>query len=260
MTWTCHAILAYSTYIFMTVRCDAPRVIWYDCVILYESSELCKREVLWFMGSWRERVMSCGDFTHLIAVRELCEGVRSCEELWRKRVMSCGDFTHLIAVRELCEGVRSCEELWRKRVMSCGDFTHLIAVRELCEGVRSCEELWRKRVMSCGDFTHLIAVRELCEGVRSCEELWRKRVMSCGDFTHLIAVRELCEVAQNCIKMWRKRVTRCNFISASFWNFLFYVFLYGIVKFISQLWHKLCRNVKVPKNRRGEFFSSPRHR
>jgi hypothetical protein len=230
MTWTCHAILAYSTYIFMTVRCDAPRVIWYDCVILYESSELCKREVLWFMGSWRERVMICGDFTHLIAVRELCEDVRRYDELWRKRVMSCGELTHLIAV---CE---------------------------LCKGVRSCGELWRKRVMSCGELSHLIAVRELCEDVRSCGELWRDRVMSRGEFSRLIAVREVCEVVHNCIKMWRKRDTRCKFLSAPFWNFLFYAFLYGIVKFISQLWHNLCRNVKVPKNRRGEFFSSPRHR
>ena len=36
--------------LYVTVRYEAPRVIWYDCVILYESSELCKRDVLWFMG------------------------------------------------------------------------------------------------------------------------------------------------------------------------------------------------------------------
>ena len=150
--------------------------------------------------------------------------------------------------------------LWRDRVMIRGDYTHLLAVRGLCGGVRSCEELWRNRVMSRGEFTHLIAVRGVREGARSREELWRKRVMSHCEFTRLITVRGACEVVHICMKMWRKRVTRCKIISAPFWNFLFYAILYRIVEFISQSWHKLCRNVKVPKKRRGEFFSSPRHR
>ena len=166
----------------------------------------------------------------------------------------------LSCVKGKCVDVLWFMVMWRERVMSCGEFTRLIAVRELCERVRSCWELWRERVMSCGEFTRFIAVRELCERVRSCWELWRERVMSCGEFTRLIAVRGACEVVHNCMKMWRKRVTRCKILSAPFWNFLFYAFLYRSVKFISQLWHKFRRNVKVPKKRRGEFFSSPRHR
>ena len=149
---------------------------------------------------------------------------------------------------------------WRERVRAVGSLSHHTAVRGLCGDVWRCEELWRERVMSRGEFTCLIAVREVCGGVRKCEDLWRERVMSRGDFTHLIAVRGVCEVVHICMKMWRKRVTRCKFLSAPFWNFLFYAFLYRSVKFISQLWHKMRRNVKVPKKRRGEFFSSPRHR
>ena len=150
--------------------------------------------------------------------------------------------------------------LWREYVMSRGDFTRHVAVRELCGDVWECEELWRERVMSRGEFTRHIAVRGACGDVRGCEELWRDQVMSRGNFTRHIAVRGVCEVVHICMKLWRKRVTRCKFLSAPFWNFLFYAFLYRSVKFISQLWHKMRRNVKVPKKRRGEFFSSPRHR
>lgn len=149
---------------------------------------------------------------------------------------------------------------WRERVMSRGDFTHLIAVREVGVGVKKYMKMWRDRVMSRGEFTRLIAVRAGCKGVWRYEDLWRDHVMRRGEFTRLIAVRGVCENVHICMKMWRKRVTRCKIISAPFWNFLFYAFLYRSVEFISQSWHKLCRNVKVPKKRRGEFFSSPRHR
>jgi len=166
----------------------------------------------------------------------------------------------LSCVKGMCVDVVWLMGLWRDRVMIRGDSTHLLAVRGLCGGVRSCEELWRERVMSRGEITRLLAVRGVREGARSCEELWRNHVMSRGEFTRLLAVRAVCEDVHKCIKMSRKRVTRCKIISAPFWNFLFYASLYRIVEFISQSWHKLCRNVKVPKKRRGEFFSSPRHR
>ena len=175
-------------------------VIWYACDISYESSELCKRDVLWSVGVWRDRVMSRESLSRLLAVRGLCEDVRNCGELWRKHVMS----------------------------------------RE--------------------NLLQLLAVRGVCEVVRSCEELWSKRVMSRENLLQLLAVRGLYKNAHNCMKLWRKRVRGCNYLSAPFWNFFILYILYRILKFISWSAHKLRRNVKVPKNRRGKFFSSPRHR
>ena len=175
-------------------------VIWYACDISYESSELCKRGVLWSVVLWRDHVMRRESLSQLLAVRGLCEDARRYDAPWRKCVMSCGNLSRLIAV--------------------------------------------------CG----------VCEVVRSCEELWRNCVMSCGNLLRLIAVRGLCKNAHNFMKLWRKRVMNCNYLSAPFWNFFVLCILYRILKFISWSAHKLRRNVKVPKNRRGKFFSSPRHR
>ena len=133
----------------------------------------------------------------------------------------------------------------------------LSCVKGVCCDLWGCDVIMSWGVRVYRDFLRYAGV---CEVVRSCEELWPKRVMSCVNLLRLIAVRGVCNNAHNCMNLWRKRVMSYNYRSVPFWNFFVLCILHKILKFISWSAHKLRSNVKVPKNRRGKFFSSPRHR
>lgn len=163
----------------------------------------------------------------------------------------------LSCVKGVCCDLWCCDVIMSWGVRVYRDFLRYAGYAKMW-GVVTCHDV--NASWAVGIYRDFLRYAGVCEVVRSCEELWRKRVMSCVNLLRLIAVRGVCNNAHNCMNLWRKRVMSYNYLSAPFWNFFVLCILHRILKFISWSAHKLRRNVKVPKKRRGKFFSSPRHR
>jgi hypothetical protein len=123
---------------YITIRYEAPRVIWYDCVILYESSELCKREVCrciviygdvtWTChGPWRFYASYCGTRAMRACEKLLRVMTWTCHELWRVYASYCGTRAMRAGEKLLRVMTWTCHEIWRVYATYCGT-----------RGMRSC--------------------------------------------------------------------------------------------------------------------------